>query len=112
VRRMNVDKNAGLRRVAWNFASDPTPEQLKAAQDAAAQAAAGGAAGRGGRGGAPGGGGGGGGRGGGRGGGGGPTGPAVEPGRYFAQLVKVTGDTVTPVGGVQSFAVVPLPEKN
>ena len=108
VRRMNVDKNAGLRRVAWNFASDPTPQQLKEAQDAAAQAAAGGAAGRGGRGG----GGGGGGRGGGRGGGGGPTGPAVEPGRYFAQLVKVTGDTVTPVGGVQGFAVVPLPEKN
>ena len=47
-----------------------------------------------------------------RGGGGGPQGPAVQPGRYFAQLVKITGGTETPIGTQQSFAVVALPEKD
>ena len=32
----------------------------------------------------------------------------VAPGRYFAQLVKVSGETVTPLGTPQSFEVRPL----
>ena len=52
----------------------------------------------------------GGGGGGGRGGGGG--GPAVEPGRFTAQLGKMNGDTVTPIGKAQSFQVVTLPARN
>jgi hypothetical protein len=100
IRRFDVNKTAGLRRVAWNLNSDPTAEQIQQAQELAARA---GGAGRGG------GGGGGGGRGGRGGGGGGPQGPAVDPGRYFAQLVKITGDTVTPIGPLQGFNVVPLP---
>jgi len=92
VRRLPVDKTAGLRRVAWNLNGDPSPEQLQQAQ---AGGRAGGAGGGGGRGG--------------RGGGGGPQGAPVAPGRYFAQLVKITGETATPVGPVQSFMVMPLP---
>jgi hypothetical protein len=32
----------------------------------------------------------------------------VAAGRYFAQLVKITGTTTTPLGAQQSFMVVPL----
>ncbi len=91
VRRMPVNSAAGLRRAAWNLAMDPPAPPAGAPDPAAA------AAGRGGRGG---------GGGGGRGGGGGQ---AVTPGRYFAQLVKVSGDATTPIGTPQSFEVRPLP---
>ena len=37
------------------------------------------------------------------------AGAAVAPGRYFAQLVKIAGETVTPLGTAQSFEVKPLP---
>ena len=87
---MTISNEPGLRRVAWNLTSDP----LRRADAAAA-------GGRGGRGG------GGGGAAGGRGGGGG--GAAVAPGRYFAQLVKITSETATPLGTPQSFEVKPLP---
>ena len=56
------------------------------------------------------GGGGGGGGGGGFGGRGGT--PPVANGWYTAQLGKLDGDKVTPVGRVQRFQVLPLPAKN
>jgi photosystem II stability/assembly factor-like uncharacterized protein len=88
IRRLDVDKTAGLRRVAWNLRADPP-----AAGDTAAQ---------GGRGA---GGGGGGGFGGGRGGGGGPL---VAAGTYTATLGRKVGDQVTPIGPSQTFRVVQL----
>jgi photosystem II stability/assembly factor-like uncharacterized protein len=102
VRQMTVPGAAGLRRVAWNLTSDPPAPPPAAAGPPDPQAGRGGAAAAG-RGGGRGGGGGG-----GRGGGGG-GGSAVGTGRYFAQLVKITGDTVTPLGTPQSFEVRPLP---
>jgi hypothetical protein len=77
----------------WNLTSQPPAPPPQAAGDPAA--------GRGGGGGGRGGGGGG------RGGGGG-GGQPVQPGRYFAQLGKVTGGSATPIGPVQSFEVKPL----
>ena len=100
VRRLTVDKNAGLRRVAWNLTGEP-PAPPPGADAAVA-----------GRGGPPGGGAGAGGGRGGRGGAGGGGGAPVPPGRYFATLIKVTGGTETAIGPTQSFAVIPLPEKN
>jgi photosystem II stability/assembly factor-like uncharacterized protein len=97
IRQLDVAQDPGVHRVAWNLRNDPP-----AATD-------------GGRGGAP--------AGGGRGGPGGddqeaggqfggrggqPQGPPVVPGRYRAALVKQSGETVTPIGEPQAFAVVPL----
>jgi hypothetical protein len=98
VRRMPVNTAAGLRRVTWNLTADPpTAPPAAAAADPAGRG--GQAAGRGG-----------GGRGG-RGGGGAGGGTPVAPGRYFAQFVKVAGETVTPIGAPQSFEVKPLPQR-
>jgi photosystem II stability/assembly factor-like uncharacterized protein len=80
VRRLDLEKTAGLRRVAWNLRVDPPA----AAPDAA-------------------------GRGGGRGGFGGGRGnqpPLVAPGRYRATLGRMVGDIVTPIGPSQTFGVV------
>jgi len=88
VRRMIVDKEAGLRRVAWNLRADPQAPSANAPQ--------------GGRGGGGFGGGGFGGR------GGQPQGPLVAPGRYRATLGKQVGDTVTPLGPSQSFTVLQI----
>jgi photosystem II stability/assembly factor-like uncharacterized protein len=88
VRRMVLSKEVGLRKAIWTFNVDPT-----AVPSDPAGAAAGG------------------GRGGGRGGGGG-GGAQAEPGRFRAQLGKLVGETLTPLGPVQSFQVVPLPERN
>jgi len=71
---------------AWNLRADPPA-------GAPAQAGRGGGGGGGGR-------------------GGGPQGPAQDAGRYSAQLGKKSGDQVTAFGKVQSFQVLPLPEKN
>jgi photosystem II stability/assembly factor-like uncharacterized protein len=93
VRRIELDKTAGLRRVAWNLRADPP---------AAAQGQAGQAGGRGAGGGQAAGQPGGFGRG---------NQPAFVPtGRYKAQLGKQVGDTVTPIGEAQSFLVTPLPQ--
>jgi len=91
VRRLELDKTAGLRRVAWNLTADP-PAPPAGAPDPAA--------GRGGRGG---------GGFGGRGGGGG--GAPVAPGRFIATLGKMTGETVTPIGPAQAFVVTALEGK-
>ena len=86
IRRMEVDKNAGLRRVAWNLRTDPPAGGAQA----------------GGRGG----GGGGGGFGGGR--GGAAQGTLVSPGTYRATLGRKTGDNVTAIGPSQTFRVVAI----
>jgi len=96
VRRFDVDKGTGLRRVAWNLRADPPPPP----QRGAGRAGEAGGAGRenappvgGGRGGPP-------------------QGPLVVPGRYHAQLGRQSGTEVTPLGQAQSFLVVPLDRKD
>jgi photosystem II stability/assembly factor-like uncharacterized protein len=83
VRRLDVDKTAGLRRVAWNLRGEPSA--------AAAE-------GRGGRGG------------GGFGRGGPPQGPLVAPGTYRATLGRQVGDQVTALGEPQTLRVVAIPQ--
>ena len=80
IRRLDLDKSSGVRRVAWNLRGEPVP--------GAAQPARGGGAGFGGR--------------------GGPVGPVVEPGHYRATIARVAGDRVTPIGQPQSFTVLPI----
>ena len=93
VRRMDVDKAQGLRRVVWNLRGDPPAAGqgggrgqgagagagADAAQQAAIQQFLGG-----------------------RGGGGGPL---AAPGLYSAQLGKQVGDKVEPIGAPQTFRV-------
>jgi photosystem II stability/assembly factor-like uncharacterized protein len=93
VRRLEVPKDAGLHRVAWNLRADPPPQ---AAGGRGGRAAGAGdeeqeppAFGRG-RGAAQ-------------------QGPVVAPGAYRAQLGRLAGDQVTPIGEPQRFYVVPLP---
>ena len=84
MRRLDLDKTAGLRRIAWNLRTDPP-----AAPAGAPAGRGGGGGGRGGFGGR------------------GNLAPLVEPGQYRATLGRLVGETVTPVGPAQSFAVVP-----
>jgi hypothetical protein len=94
VRRFDVAKGTGLRRVAWNLRADPPPPS--AGRAGRAGGAGGESAPQ-----AP--------QGGGGGGRGGPQqGPLVTPGRYRAQLGKQVGNDVTPLGDAQTFMVVPL----
>ncbi|MGE5200258.1 MAG: VPS10 domain-containing protein [Rhodospirillaceae bacterium] len=82
VRRLDLDKTVGLRRVAWNLRGDPP---------AAAAGAAGGrgqAAGGFGRG----------------------QVPPVPAGRYRATLGTLVGDKVTPIGEPQAFQVTVIPQ--
>jgi hypothetical protein len=79
VRRLDLEKTAGLRRAVWNLRTDPPA--------GAPAASATGRGGRGGRGNLP---------------------PLVAPGRYRATLGKMTGDLVTPIGPAQTFAVTQL----
>ena len=82
VRRLEIDKNVGLRRVAWNLRSDPPAPSANVPQRGRG---GGGVAGR------------------------GPVlGPLVDPGRYRATLGMQVGDTVTPIGPSQSFTVVQI----
>jgi photosystem II stability/assembly factor-like uncharacterized protein len=82
VRRLEVDKQPGLRRVAWNLRTDPPPPSANQGQGR-------GGGGFGGRGGPP-------------------QGPLVAPGRYRATLGKLVGEAVTPIGPSQSFTVVQI----
>jgi hypothetical protein len=117
VRRLDVSKDPGVRRVVWNLRADPGAPV--AGPGGGGRGGRGGGAGAGGAGGAGGGGAGAGrvdvpapppqGGGGGR---GGPGGPLVEPGHYTATLGKMVGDQVTPVGKSQPFHVLALPPKN
>jgi photosystem II stability/assembly factor-like uncharacterized protein len=83
VRRMDVDKAQGLRRVVWNLRADPPAGGQGAAggrgQGGGGQQAFGG-----------------------RGGGGGAL---ATPGRYTAQLGRQVGDKVEPIGPPQAFRV-------
>lgn len=83
VRRMQVDKSLGLRRVLWNMRTDP-PAPGTATQAGRGAGPAG--APQGGR-------------------GGGPGGSLVPSGTYHAQLGKQVGDVVTPIGPMQTFRV-------
>ncbi|MFL6279695.1 MAG: VPS10 domain-containing protein [Vicinamibacterales bacterium] len=90
VRRLDLTKEAGVHRIAWDLHGDPPAAT---------------AAGRGGRG-----------AGGGEaaqeqqafGGRGRQSGPPVASGRYRATIGKLSGDSVTPIGQPQSFLVVPV----
>ena len=93
IRRMDLEKGAGLRRVAWNLRTDPPAAPAPGTPEAAA-------AGRGGQGG----------RGGFGGGRGGNQPPLVQPGRYRATLGRMVGDIVTPIGSAQGFGVVQIPQ--
>jgi hypothetical protein len=85
IRRIDLDKAPGLRRVTWNLRTDPP-----AGADAAGRG--GGAAGRGGFGGR------------------GNQPPLVRPGRYKATLGRVSTEIVTPLGPPQLFSVVEIPQ--
>jgi photosystem II stability/assembly factor-like uncharacterized protein len=94
VRQIELDKAAGLKRVAWPLRADPAAPAAGAAGAAQGQRGAGGgqagAGGGGGRGGA---------------------GAALVPaGRYVATLGKVVGDKLIPIGSSQSFRVVTIPQ--
>ena len=83
VRRFEIEKGTGLRRIAWDLRSDPPPPPAGRAGDA--------------------------GRAGGQGGGRGQQQrPFVPPGRYHAQLGRQVGNDVAPLGNAQTFNVVPL----
>ena len=84
-RRMDLDSTPGLRRVTWNLRGDPPPQQAggrQGGQGGGGQFAFGG-----------------------RGGGGAPL---ATPGRYRAQLGKLVGDKVEPIGEPQEFRVTPI----
>jgi hypothetical protein len=98
VRRLDLDRTAGLRRVAWNLRGDPPVAPAAGRGGRGAAAPAGSPAGGGG---APAGGGGFGGR-------GAQQGPLATPGRYRATLGRMLGETVTPIGPAQTFQVVPV----
>jgi photosystem II stability/assembly factor-like uncharacterized protein len=84
VRKLEVDKNAGLRRMAWNLRTEPPP-----AAPAGGRGAGGGQAG-------------------GFGGRGVQQGALVAPGTYRATLARVVGDQSTPLGPAQTFRVVQI----
>ncbi|MEO7521847.1 MAG: hypothetical protein ABIW79_08530, partial [Gemmatimonas sp.] len=135
VRRCELDRSVGLRRIVWNLNGDPQPLDSAAFRQLAGRfGGAGGAGGGGGAGGAGGadssagagraggaagapaitlcaGGGGGGafGGGGGRGGAAGGVATRVQPGVYRASIGTMVGTTVTPIGPSQTFSVMALP---
>ncbi len=106
VRRIDLDRAGGLRRIAWNLRADAPAAQPGGR--GAAPGAAGGGGGRGGQAGGP------------------PAGAAavqafamgrggaqgalVAPGRYQATLGRLAGDAVTSLGPAQSFYVVQIPQ--
>ncbi|MEP6914463.1 MAG: glycosyl hydrolase [Acidobacteriota bacterium] len=81
IRRIDLDKTPGLRRVTWNLRGNAV---------AAANAPAGRGAGFGGRASAQ------------------P--PLVAAGRYYGTIGKLAGDMVTPIGPPQPFSVVQIPQ--
>ena len=85
VRRLDLDKASGLRRIAWNLRTDPPPA------NPADQGRGGGGFG-----------------GGGFGGRGGNQGTLVAPGRYRATIGKLAGDKVTAMGQPVVFNVLPI----
>ena len=78
IRKIDLDKAAGLRRIAWNLRGEAPPPGQGGGQGF-------GGAGRGGN-----------------------QGPIVSPGRYRATIARVAGDKVTPVGQGVSFSVLSI----
>jgi hypothetical protein len=78
IRRLDLDKSSGLRRIAWNLRGEAPVTPAGGQQ----------------------------GFGGGR--GGANQGPVVAPGRYRATINRVAGDKVTPVGEARTFSVLPI----
>jgi hypothetical protein len=78
IRRLDLDKTSGLRRIAWNLRGEAPTTPAGGQQ---------------------------GGFGGGR---GGNIGPVVAPGRYRATIGRLAGDKVTPMGEPRSFSVLPI----
>ena len=107
VRRIDLDRTSGLRRIAWNLRGD-APMAQPGGPGGAPAGAAGAGGGRGGQAGGP------------------PAGAAaaqafamgrggtqaamVTPGRYQATLGRLVGEKVTPIGPAQSFYVVQIPQ--
>jgi photosystem II stability/assembly factor-like uncharacterized protein len=81
VRRLDLDRASGLRRIAWNLRGEAPPPN----PNAPAQFGGGFGGGRGGN-----------------------LGPVVAPGRYRATIARLAGDKVTPLGQPQSFSVLPI----
>ncbi|MCX6552185.1 MAG: glycosyl hydrolase, partial [Acidobacteria bacterium] len=86
VRRLDLEKTPGLRRIAWNLRGDPPATPAGAPPEGGRGGQAGG--GRGGFGGAP----------------------PVAAGRYRATIGTLAGDKVTPIGPTQTFSVVVIPQ--
>jgi hypothetical protein len=86
VRRFDVPKGIGLRRIAWNLRADPPPPGAGRAGEAGRGGGAGGGGGRGGP----------------------PQGPLATPGRYHAQLGSQSGSDVAALGNPQTFTVIAL----
>jgi len=82
IRKLDLDKASGLRRIAWNLRADP-PTAPPLSGEVLFGA----------------------GRGGGR---GGNLGPLVASGRYRAQISRVAGDKTTAIGQAVSFNVLPI----
>ena len=80
VRRLDLDKSPGLRRIAWNLRGEAPPP------NPADQGRGGFGGGRGGA----------------------NQGPVVAPGRYRATIGRMAGDKVTPIGQSVSFSVLPI----
>ena len=92
---MDLEKTAGLRRVAWNLRGDlqavvPGGRGGRGGAAGAAPQAAAPAGGFGGR--------------------GSQQAPLAAPGHYRAVLGRMVGDAVTPIGAPQPFSVVPIPQ--
>jgi hypothetical protein len=84
IRRLDLEKTAGLRRVAWNLRGETPTAPLGTGRGGGA-GQAGGFGGR-----------------------GGPQGTLVAPGTYRATLGRLTADTLTPIGPSQTFRVVQI----
>jgi hypothetical protein len=91
VRRLDLEKTAGLRRIAWNLRGDPPASPTAGAPGGGAGGGAGQAAG-------------------GFGGFGRGQVPAVPAGRYRATIGTLVGDKVTAIGPPRSFLVTAIPQ--
>jgi hypothetical protein len=86
IRRLEVDKTAGLRRIAWNLRGEAPPPGTNQPAGGVGGRQGGGSGGRGGP----------------------PQGQLVGPGRYQATLGRVAGDGVVAIGSPQTFSVVQI----
>lgn len=89
VRRLDLSKETGMHRVAWDLRGEPPAQQSgRGGRGTGADAAQEAPQAVGGR--------------------GRQSGPPVANGRYRATIGRLVGDTVTPIGQPQSFSVVPV----